>query len=648
MLSEMSRVALAALALTNACAAWADSQTQSTLASVAELADPVISSDGRQIAVVETASSGNVTVPVHNVISIYGRSGQKLESFDPCGGCRYTAPDWSPNGKRLGFVGVSQSESSIFEVQDGQTRRVAQLPGMASDLKWARDGKSLAFLIAAQLHDGGHEVGQYRHAGVIEVHHDTRRITVVPAGGGDAQPVSPDGLWVYEFDWRPNGSGFVAVVAEGDADNLWYQARLVTISAGGGVHDIALPRMQIMRPRVSPDGERVAFIGGLLSDEGYGGGDAFITDLTTDLTTNVTQGFGGTIDSVSWSGSKLIAGITRYGSTGTARIDPDQRRVTALNIRPQTITARDGRVSSSADGKTLAYVAESFASAAHLVLSAQGAERSITPTVAADTGLDVSVQDVRWHSDGREIQGWLLTPRGPRPVRRLIVDAHGGPTSAVTPFFIGSHAFTHGMVGDMLRAGYAAFFPNPRGSTGEGEEFVRANISDMGDGPLRDVLAGLDEVERMLSLDDRHTGLFGYSYAGFLTMWAATHTQRFAAIVSGAGMADWTSYYSQTVIPAWVDLFFGGPPYTNMEVYDHASPIRYLPHAKTPTLLENGDNDSGAPPEQAEAFWKGLLFYKVPTKLILYPGESHHFHDPANIRKQAEDTIAWFDQWLAK
>ena len=94
----------------------------------------------------------------------------------------------------------------------------------------------------------------------------------------------------------------------------------MTVSPSGGIHDIHLPVMQIARPRVSPDGKKVAFIGGLMSDEGYDDGDVFITDLATDETNNATKGFRGTINSVSWSGSSLVAGITWYGSTGTALI----------------------------------------------------------------------------------------------------------------------------------------------------------------------------------------------------------------------------------------------------------------------------------------------------------------------------------------
>lgn len=636
----------AVVLLTGGCILWAE--TKSPQQSMSEYAELVLSPDASQIAVVETVHPAEAAAALHNTISIYDTSGRKLGAFDPCPDCTYTSPGWSPNGRTLAFLAIADTQSSIFEVEGGQVRKIAQVSGSACKMKWSAEGSSLAFLLASHAHDGGHKVGNYRRVGVMVVPHDTQRITLLPARGGDTQPVSPDGLWVYDFDWRPNGMGFVAVAAEGDADNQWYQARLVTLSPTGSVHDISLPTMQIARPRVSPDGKKVAFIGGLMSDEVIEGGDVFVTDLATNATENVTPGFGGTINSVSWSGPGLIAGITWHGSTGTARVDPVRHQVSEINVRPETVSAREGRVSVSADGKSVAYVAESFNSPAHLVFGAPGVARPITPSVGTTTGQQVSIQDVRWHSDGREIQGWLLMPRGAAPVRTLIVTVHGGPSYATTPFFVGSRMSNGDMTGDMLRAGYAVFAPNVRGSFGEGEDYVRANVNDMGDGPLKDVLSGVDEVERMLSIGDRAVGLFGWSYAGFFTMWAATHTQRFAAIVSGAGMADWTSYYSQTVIPAWVDLFLGGPPYTHMTNYDRASPIRYLQYARTPTLLENGENDSGAPPEQAEAFWKGLLFYKVPTKLVLYPGEAHRFHDPTNIRQRSADTIGWFDQWLAK
>jgi dienelactone hydrolase len=534
-------------------------------------------------------------------------------------------------------------------VENGKASTIATVTGSTSQLQWLADGTTLAFLLTDHPHDGGHAIGIYRQVGVIVVPKDSQRIMTLPAAGGEPRAVSPANLWVYEYDWRPDTRDFVAIAAEGDADNQWYWAKLMDISPNGDTRVISLPTMQIGRLHVSADGKKVAFIGGLMSDQGLYGGDVFITDLAGGATTNITEGFAGTFNSINWTGNTLVAGLILLGSMGTARIDPATHKVSDVHVRPETIDdPLEGQVSVSGNGNFVAYSAESFTTPPRLMFGKVGAAEPITQ-ISPSLVEDVTVQDVRWENDSREIQGWLLLPHGTSKSSSerlpMIVFVHGGPSSWA---FSGYAGMIGNRAGDFLRAGYAVFEPNVRGSFGAGEDFVRANILDMGDGPLRDVLMGVNEVERIAPIDDRRLGLFGWSYAGFFTMWAATHTQRFQAIVSGAGMADWSSYYSQTVIPAWVDLLLGGPPYGNLENYDRASPIRYVQNTKTPTMLENGELDSGAPAQQAKAFWHALVYYKVPTKLVIYPGESHVFSDPVNIRQRAQDTVAWFNQWLTK
>ena len=641
-----TRISVVAAVLTAAASASGATGSAEGKQTVVDYDGVTLSPQGAKIASVETESPVDLSTRGHNVVTIRDTTGTKVGSYDPCPDCAYSSPAWSPDGRVLAFLAIADTQSSLFRVENGKVTKITSIDGSSSKLRWSSDGTTLAFLSTAHAHDGGHHVTIYRRVGVIAVPKDAQRIVTVPALGGEPKAISPANLWVYDFDWRSDTRGFVGMAAEGDADNQWYYAKLLDISADGKTRPITLPTMQIARPRVSADGRKLAVIGGLMSDEGVEGGDVFVIDLLTGKTTNVTESYNGTFNSVNWIGSKLIAGITIYASTGTASIDPATHKVTDVKVFAETISAREGRVSLSADGRSVAYAAQSFTTPARLMFGPTGSARPITQ-VNPSLVRDISVQDVRWQSDGRQIQGWLLLPRGESAsspqARALIVDVHGGPSYATTPYFVGSREH---IAGDMLNAGYAFLIPNVRGSFGAGEEFIRSNINDMGDGPLRDALAGVDAAERKTSIDNHRLGLFGWSYAGFFTMWAATHTQRFQAIVSGAGMADWTSYYSQTVIPAWVDLFLGGPPYGNMENYDRASPIRYIQNAKTPTLLLNGERDSGAPYEQAEAFWKGLLYNQVPTKFILYPDEAHGFHNPVNINQRAADILDWFTKWL--
>jgi dipeptidyl aminopeptidase/acylaminoacyl peptidase len=90
-----------------------------------------------------------------------------------------------------------------------------------------------------------------------------------------------------------------------------------------------------------------------------------------------------------------------------------------------------------------------------------------------------------WESfDGLEIEGLLALPRGSENGSLpLVVFVHGGPTGTW------SWAFPHMLVPLLAQEGYAMLFPNPRGSSGRGQDFARANLGDMGGGDLQDILA---------------------------------------------------------------------------------------------------------------------------------------------------------------
>lgn len=639
------------------CASGASGTAVSTKTLV-DYQDVILSPAATAIASVDVEEAMEQHRARHNLVAVRSTAGKSIATYDPCSTCMYSSPAWSPDGRSLAFLARDLSQTSvsaIFVASAGRVRRLVSLGGSATKLRWSSDGTALSFLLTAQPHDGGHGVTAYRRVGVIAQPNYVQRIMTISALGGAMQARSPDTLWVYDYDWRGNSGGFIAIAAEGDADNHWYHAELVDISDHGVVRVIAAPPYQIGMLHVSSDGRKVAFIGGLMSDFSSDasvahaqGGDVFMTDLGSGATSNLTQGFVGTFNSVGWSGADLIAGVTVYGSTGMARIDPSTRKVTEVEVHGETIYARDGRLSMSADGRAVAYCAQSYTSAPHLMFGAYGAVHVVTQPGSLSPA--ISVQDVRWQSDGRQIQGWLLLPRARNANSApqgypLLVWAHGGPAGSATPLMPSLAPFGN-FTQVLLRSGYAVFSPNVRGSSGAGESFLRANINDLGNGPLRDILTGVDKVEQVAPIDEHRLGLFGRSYGGFLTMWAATHTDRFKAIWSGAGMSDWGSYYSETVIPAWVELYLGGPPYTHWDTYDRASPIRYIQRVRTPTLLTIGELDSGAAPPQMWEFWQGLIAYKVPTKLVIYPGEPHAFHNPVTIAQRVSDVVGWFNRWL--
>jgi dipeptidyl aminopeptidase/acylaminoacyl peptidase len=188
--------------------------------------------------------------------------------------------------------------------------------------------------------------------------------------------------------------------------------------------------------------------------------------------------------------------------------------------------------------------------------------------------------------------------------------------------------------------------PNPRGSFGQGVKFTRANVKDIGHGDLRDILAGVDEVLRSAPADKDRLGIGGWSYGGYMTMWAVTQTDRFRAAAAGAGIANWQSYYGQNGIDQWMIPYFGASVYDDPAIYARSSPINFIKRVKTPTLILVGEHDLECPLPQSQEFYRALKTLKVPTKLVVYPGEGHGIARPDHRRDIVRRWVEWFDQRL--
>src|SRR6185437_2263362 len=249
--------------------------------------------------------------------------------------------------------------------------------------------------------------------------------------------------------------------------------------------------------------------------------------------------------------------------------------------------------------------------------------------------------------DQFEVQGALIEPPsvttgGHYP---LIVKVHGGPAHASYPIFPASPDSFDAVLANQ---GYFVFKPNPRGSYGQGEAFTQANVKDFGYGDLRDILAGLDAVEKTAPIDPARVGIAGWSYGGYMTMWALTQTDRFKAAVSGAGLSDWLSYYGTNNIDTWMIPYFGASVYDDPKVYERSSPITFIKKVKTPTLMVGGDRDAEVPITQSYEYWNALKTLGVKTEFIVYPDEGHVFFKRADQIDVMTHLVSWFNQYLGE
>jgi len=224
----------------------------------------------------------------------------------------------------------------------------------------------------------------------------------------------------------------------------------------------------------------------------------------------------------------------------------------------------------------------------------------------------------------------------------MLVCVHGGPAWITTPTWAAPDFNTT----VYTQFGYFVFFPNARGSYGQGENFTLANRRDWGFGDLRDILKGVDVVSKKYAGDSNRIGILGWSYGGSMAMISTTQTNKFKAAVAGAGACDWKSYYGQNSIDKWMNSYFNASPYDNPKAYEKVSAITYIKQTKTPTLVLVGERDGESPPAQSFQFWHALKELNVPTQLYIYPDEGHEFENFDNMIDISVRTIEWFEKWL--
>jgi dipeptidyl aminopeptidase/acylaminoacyl peptidase len=612
-----------------------------------------ISPNGELVASVEGDSSKSGGAPtVRDLLIRHVSGGTAIAVPMPCGRvpqCWPDSPTWSPDGKHLSFaLRVPGSHArSLYTVGAGGSglEKLLDFSGTIVHLRYLPDGRLAMLAIQNATKEVGATQAGAAIAGDLDAPPPEQRIAVLERGA--LRWVSPPDLFVYEYDWRGGGKGFIGTAAPGDGDNNWWTAKLYAFAdSGTEARVIYTPtdvRQQLAMPKVSRDGSLVAFIAGIMSDFGSTGGDVYTLKLDGGNATNLTPDMHASATAIAWRcdghlQAELLAGdktqFADLGSGGT----PQRARI--LWSGEESFADRAGGISTACPSGTTADAHESFTLAPEIEVGAIGHWRNLT-AVNAGLSLPARVQSVWWKNDGFDIQGWLLLPLHAEGKLPMITQVHGGPAAAVIPGFSGP-----GIVTALLQHGYALFRPNPRGSYGQGERFTQANVRDFGHGDLRDILSGIDAAAKAAPIDTERLGLTGGSYGGFMSMWAVTQTNRFKAAVAAAGISDWLSYYGENGIDAWMIPYFGKSAYDDPAVYADSSAINYMHNVKTPTFAYVGEHDIECPAPQTQEFWHAMKAMNVPTSIMIYPGEGHGLRDPEHLADAEQRTLAWFDKYL--
>ncbi len=395
-------------------------------------------------------------------------------------------------------------------------------------------------------------------------------------------------------------------------------------------------------PMFSPDGSAVAFVT-------KNGEQAYYKNSYVAMVPSA----GGEVEILSahHDGSPDLRAWT---TEGIYFIDWQRTRRSLFHLNPRThdIERLEGlpeniwEVAFNADGKVLATYAQTFDGLAEIFSCDLSADITCKP----QTSLEDQIADwrlgerriVRWPSrDGLEIEGVLSLPDDFDSSRRypLLVIIHGGPAAVSYPDSVPGYVYP---IVQWLAKGAVILQPNYRGSDGYGESFRSANLNRLGIGDAWDVLSGVDYLIDQGFVDAQRMGVMGWSQGGYISAFLATTSDRFQGISVGAGISNWTTYYTNTDIPPFTRHYLSATPWDDPKIYADTSPMTFIRDAVTPTLIQHGENDRRVPTPNAYELYRGLQDMEVPSELIIYNDFGHGISRPKERLAAALHNWRWF------
>ena len=659
------------------------------LVNLKQVSDPQISPDGRMVAYVVTTP---VAAGEHKNAHIWlvPWDGSAPARIFVLGNGTDSSPRWSPDGKALAFLSdrenplandksfhfsitgaeerkdlVAQGEKNtaaeeggtkpkpseqiwLISLDGGEAYPLTAIPGGVKSFRWSQDGRLLAFVRTDQ--DTKEEAERNtRKEDQVQVNKNYKfdRLWTYELATHQAHLVTRTDVNVDDFDWSPDGSRFLARVSPTPRiDDYWRVSKIVVLNAASGEIEKTLVEHAAPLPiRWSPDGREAAIAKP---------GPRDITDvpilyvLDTGKETVAGASYPATIESMEWNpdGKSLLAAAIQGTSAVFLKVDAQSGSATRLN----QLHGPSGRFTASHDGQEVAYLVQTREHPNEVTVESNGQEKILTNTnpQVANWNLGTS-EELTWKSskDGVTIHGVLLLPPGYEKGKRYktVVHAHGGPEEAWTNGFHGSW-YDWGVI--LASHGYVVLLPNPRGSDGAGPAFAEANYRDWGNGDFQDVMDGVDLLISRGIADPERLAIGGWSFGGFMTSWAVTHTDRFKAAIVGAAVTDlFTMATTTDISPSYLDGYYGALA-SNTKLYDEHSPVRFLDNCHTPVLVMHGEADVRVPISQGEEFYNGLVFMGREADMVRYPREPHIFTEREHQQDSLERMLRWYDAHLGQ
>jgi len=640
--------------------------------------DPQLSPDGRQVVYVR-AWRDVMADRTQSNLWIVGVDGGRHRALTT-GKRNDSSPRWSPDGARLLYISRDADGKAQFYLRwmdTGETAQLTHLTRSPSQPVWSPDGKWIAFTMfvpekkkspirmpdkpeGAKWAKPPKYIDRllYRSDGAGYREQGSRQIFVLPAEGGTPRQITQG---PYPNPARRGGriswtADSRAIVFSANREKDWeyepldteiYRVEIET----GKVTRLTSRKGPDTNPVVSPDGEKIAYLGFDDKRQWYQVTQLYVMSADGSSPRALTAGLDRSVSRPVWAedGSGVYF---RYDDRGVTKIG-----FVTLDGKIETVASGVGGTSlgrpyssgsfSAAAGK-VAFTWTDPQRPAEVALAERGSSRR---RLLTDLNADLlahkklgAVEELECRSgyDRRLIQAWILKPPDFDPSKKypLILEIHGGPVANYGPRFSAEMQI-------YAAAGYVVLYANPRGSNSYGEEFGNLIQNNYPGEDYDDLMAAVDAAVAKGFVDPERLYVTGGSGGGVLTAWIVGKTDRFRAAVSAKPVINWYSW----VLTAdhyvyFARYWFPGPPWEHMEHYMKRSPISLVGNVKTPTMVLTGEQDYRTPISESEQYYQALKLRKVPAALVRVPGASHNIAArPSRLIAKTAAVLEWFARW---
>jgi dipeptidyl aminopeptidase/acylaminoacyl peptidase len=648
------------------------------LRSMHRVANPTISPDGKWVAFGVATPDMEANRNASNIWIVPVEGGTAIQLTQSG---HDSAPAWSPDSKTLAFISSRAGTPQVYvlPMDGGESHAVTHLAGGADLVKWSPDGTTVAFTSAVYVdckddpcnaaRDADKEKNKvkartydqllYRHW--THWSEGKRSHLFVTAADGSGTPrdltaganydVPPDERGGPEdINFSPDGKEICFTAVPDKVEALSTNGELFVVAvAGGEAKKITNNPGFDGNPVYSPDGNYIAYHAQLTAGYEADRWRVMLYDRKAGKSEDLTEKFDRSAQELAWSADSKTIYFTAENET----LQPIYIVTAAAGAEPKKVVAEgfNSGLSLSTDGKTMAFERTSLTMPAEVFVASGDGRNTRQLTHLNDAllaKLDMHAPETFWFEGaaGSKVQAMILRPPSFQSGKKypLLVLLHGGPET------MWSNAWGYRWNAQVFSAGgYVTLMINRHGSTGYGQKFTDEIANDWGGAAYTDVMKGVDyTLATYKFVDGSRMAAAGGSYGGFLADWIATHTGRFKAIISHAGVYDQISMY------ATEELWFGehdmaGTPWINPDGYKKWSPSSYaadLAKYKTPTLVIAGENDFRVPYTQSLEFFNTLQREGVPSKLIIFPDEGHWVLKPQNSQYWYRNFMDWLATYL--